>query len=331
MFAVLAAFILSSCQVTDPVTNSGDTNTNSGGDTNTNSGDGNNNPNNAAVYSDSANYSLYSNIPLSLVGGFSDNTNTLHRLTETSNGNNGANGSTKYYSIEITDSASDYGGAMFEFTNNAFNAAAISDMHLKFSIRTINATNAMGQASIGMRLVKPGNPDNPETQTLPTTLTTTTNWQEVSYGVTDYLFPGDHSTWVSNIIKIVIAVADVNGSAAGVGAQTLDIDEIRFEVVSNSAASAVATARDALQIVFLGANNNASNVTTDVRLPIHDVSYNGVRIVWGSSLPNVINPAGMLGLPRQANDTVVTLTATLTKGSTSIVKTFALTASGTSN
>ena len=68
-------------------------------------------------------------------------------------------------------------------------------------------------------------------------------------------------------------------------------------------------------------DDSAESVTKKLSLPI--VGTEGTAITWTSSHPAVITPYG--GVVRQAEDTLVTLTATINRGSVTEIKTFTVT------
>ena len=68
-------------------------------------------------------------------------------------------------------------------------------------------------------------------------------------------------------------------------------------------------------------DDSAESVTKKLSLPT--VGTEGTGITWTSSHPAVITPYG--GVVRQAEDTLVTLTATINRGSVTEIKTFAVT------
>ncbi len=88
---------------------------------------------------------------------------------------------------------------------------------------------------------------------------------------------------------------------------------------SNTDAADVLAAKTALEVGYT-APDNLNSVTQDVTLPA--TGANGVTITWQSSHPSVVSTTG--DVTRPANDTNVTLTATLSKGEETDTKNFAL-------
>ena len=87
-------------------------------------------------------------------------------------------------------------------------------------------------------------------------------------------------------------------------------------------AEAVRLASNALAIGYSG-GDSATNVTTDVVLT--NLATNGVSIAWGSDKTNFISTNGVVTRPTLAQgNQVVILTATLSKGTASAMKTFGL-------
>ncbi|MDH5717326.1 MAG: SUMF1/EgtB/PvdO family nonheme iron enzyme [Spirochaetia bacterium] len=89
----------------------------------------------------------------------------------------------------------------------------------------------------------------------------------------------------------------------------------------------VALDRDVLNIMFYG-TDSASSVTQNISLPAS--GYNGSLITWVSGDTGIIAHDGSYTLPYGSADTMVTLTATITKGSFNDTKLFTLTVIGTS-
>ena len=87
---------------------------------------------------------------------------------------------------------------------------------------------------------------------------------------------------------------------------------------------AVEMASDALAIGF-ATGESAASVSNDITLPTS--GDDGVAISWASSDTNVISTTGVVTRP--GDDTLVTLTATLTKSNASAMKVFMLTVIGT--
>src|SRR5574344_1618291 len=90
----------------------------------------------------------------------------------------------------------------------------------------------------------------------------------------------------------------------------------------SSDATVVAAVKSILDVGY-ATGDSATSVTQDVTLVITNSSYTTVTIAWSSDKSDVIANDGTVTLP--ASDTQVTLTATLTCGSSSDTKTFALT------
>ncbi len=102
---------------------------------------------------------------------------------------------------------------------------------LKFSIKSPAAASG-GVDRIDVFLegeaAQDGGP-GARTNTLTQMFTNDGTWQAVSIPITSFTFPASGVT-LSTVWRIVFSLADANGlSADGLGAQTLDIDEIRFE------------------------------------------------------------------------------------------------------
>lgn len=89
---------------------------------------------------------------------------------------------------------------------------------------------------------------------------------------------------------------------------------------------AVASAKSALVITYTS-GESASAVSNNVTLATNNATHN-VGISWSSSATSVITTSG--AVTRQSSNVNVTLTATLTKGSASDTRAFALTVIGTS-
>ena len=184
----------------------------------------------SGIYADAASTGDLPSVTVSGIAGFSEG-DSKHSLTETTTGSAGAEGSTMYQTLAITDASSTYGGMAITLTES-FNATAVIGTVLKFNIKTTDATNGSGMGVIKFKLEKTDGAGAEDTN--PRTFTADGAWQEISIPMMPDIFGGDHSAWISDIKKIVLVLEDVNGSTTGIGAQTIDVDEFRFDTNGDS-------------------------------------------------------------------------------------------------
>lgn len=85
-------------------------------------------------------------------------------------------------------------------------------------------------------------------------------------------------------------------------------------------AADVLEAKAALAITYTNSNDNLNSVTADLELPTEGVK--GVSITWASSHPSIVSTSGVVTRP--VADTVVTLTASLSKGDANDTKKFSV-------
>ncbi|MBN2434991.1 MAG: hypothetical protein JXK07_06960 [Spirochaetes bacterium] len=125
----------------------------------------------------------------------------------------------------------------------------------------------------------------------------------------------------SKILSVIILAVTILYFLPGCSAND-DIEDIE-DVGELSDSEAVSYDRDSLSIEYTG-SDSASAVTTDITLKTE--GENGTTITWSSSDPSVISIGGSVTRPaNEDGDKVVTLTATITKGSESVTKVFTLT------
>jgi hypothetical protein len=142
-------------------------------------------------------------------------------------------------------------------------------------------------------------------------------------------------TWASSDPTVITAAGAVSQPAVGDVNVTLTAtitvgttsDTKTFPVTVKgqmTVAQAVAAAKSALAISY-AAGDSASAVTQNLTLPASGL--HGTTVDWSSSDPAVVSNAGGVNRPA-IDDANVTLTATITLGSTSDTKTFPLVVSG---
>ncbi|MBU9713071.1 immunoglobulin-like domain-containing protein [Evansella tamaricis] len=156
-------------------------------------------------------------------------------------------------------------------------------------------------------------------------ITVANNWN--SAVITDLELPTETENQENVYVRwLMTSNTSINGGTVGSGG-TSRIDDIVITGNPTPLSDELAAELDSrnLEIVYQGSDDN-TNVTQDVLLP--DTGINGSSISWSSSNNAVISDSGVV--TQQELDTVVILTAVVTKGSVSVTKTFELTVVGES-
>ncbi len=146
---------------------------------------------------------------------------TITSNTDTSLGG-GASNSPLFTNLTIDAGSSAWAYMIADFSAN-YDATGKT---LRFSIKSpsTDGTNAIGVFFEGAA----GGPGD-RTDTINQTFTNDGTWKAVLVPISSFTFPASGVT-LSTIRRVVFSLVDTNGlSTDGVGAQTLDIDEIRFE------------------------------------------------------------------------------------------------------
>jgi formylglycine-generating enzyme required for sulfatase activity len=123
----------------------------------------------------------------------------------------------------------------------------------------------------------------------------------------------------SGIVTRPASTTNVTLTATIVKGSAIDTKTFTVTVVFSDV-RAVADAKAALQITY-ASGDSASSVTQNLGLPT--TGQNGTTVAWSSSNPSIVTSTGVVVRP--AITTTVTLTASITKGSATDIKTFDLT------
>ena len=232
----------------------------------------------------------------------------------------GADGSQNFIRLGLTTSTAAFANMFVTFADDTYyDATAASEGSvLKFSVRS---PASGGNNSINVKVIKfvsLSNVTASENSTV--TFTADNSWQEVSLPLNVMTFPGATNDILRSISRITFSLTDTDNDATnGLGAQQVEIDEIRFEPITDQ--DAVSQAKNALAITF-AAGDTASSVTNNLTLPTSVGS--GVTVSWSSGDTTVITNNGMVTRPA-SSDASVTLTAALTRGAVTETRTFDLT------
>ena len=186
---------------------------------------------------------------------------------------NGASGSPLFTNITLGSGNSIYAYGIADFPAD-YNATGKA---LNFSIKS-PAAGSGGVGSIDIFLEGTNGGPNARTVVVNQRFTNDGTWQPVSVPITSFISPASGVSR-SNVRRVVFSLVDSDGfSSTGVGAQTLDIDEIRFEDTCKAPTSGNAD----ITLVFgegnyascaqaalaannaLGVYNSASDSITDV-------------------------------------------------------------------
>lgn len=178
---------------------------------------------NVKVYADSDANDTYRQIVLPSNSIRWDSQLGAGAITLTKKGAGGAGNSDSYYAVNLSGSP-EWAVFLWVFDEPYNGTASISD--LKFSIRSSNS--AVNKIKIKLEnepLTGPaGLIASPEVEM---DFTADGTWQDVTYRLkTDTFISSDNV--LRDIWKVIFVLSDVNGGTGGIGAQSFDIDEVRF-------------------------------------------------------------------------------------------------------
>ena len=181
------------------------------------------------IYADASQTASFPQIPLLAENPYKKSNSmgaTLNLSFETSGG--GAGSSQNFIKLDLTTSAA-FANMFVTFANDTFyNATAASEGSvLKFSVRS---PASGGNNSINVKVIKFVSVDSiSASENSTVTFTPDNTWQEVILPLDVMTFPRATNDILSSISRITFGLTDANGAMDGLGAQRVDIDEIRFE------------------------------------------------------------------------------------------------------
>ena len=150
-------------------------------------------------------------------------------IKDTDEASGGADGSSTNRKVELIKDSAGWGGttAFLKAQQDFSDAGWV----LKIAIKS---PNSGGNSKIKAKLESLETPDNPNdpkdiaTLELEKSFTNDGTWQTVEWPISEFNFDAEKID-SSKIGKVVIVLSDANGATAGIGAQTVYYDEIRFE------------------------------------------------------------------------------------------------------
>ena len=249
-------------------------------------------------------------------------------ITDGDEASGGADSSSTNRKIELTTAGALWGGtAVLLDAEQDYSAAG---WVLKIAIKS---PSSGGNSKIKAKLESletPANPNDPidiSTQELEKSFTNDGTWQTVEWPISEFSFSAAKIDQ-SKIGKVEIVLSDANGATAGIGAQTIYYDEIRFEraiglsfaedsytlhlnrgscqrIYGDAAACGDTTRAQGFVVGTVHAVNTSSNTL------IYDLSGSGAAdyAVSSSGVITVDKAGGLTGLDT-ASSVALTLTAT---------------------
>ena len=150
---------------------------------------------------------------------------TLNLLFNTSGG--GADNSQNFITMNLQTVTATFANMFVTFASDTFYDATEADSVLKFSVRS---PSSGGNDSLNVKVLNfISRNDNLGSSNILVNFTADGRWQEISLPLNEETFSGATETILSSISRLTFNLADANGDEAGIGAQQVDIDEIRFE------------------------------------------------------------------------------------------------------
>ena len=174
---------------------------------------------------------------------FVDGEDSTKDIKDTDEASGGADSSSANRKIELIKASAGWGGttAFLKAEQDFSDAGWVLKIALK-------SPSSGGNSKIKAKLESletPANPNDPRdiaTQELEKSFTNDGTWQTVEWPVSEFNFDASKID-SSKIGKVVIVLSDANGATAGIGAQTIYYDEIRFARAADKTPPAFASGK----------------------------------------------------------------------------------------